>query len=117
MLHCHPKPDSPPPPRLPRASPCLQWAWADFLQVTPAWHAAFFALLAAPLLTMRPPRFAAASFAYALASFAAAYALFQPWAVFESMWCWLAVGGFCVPLALGRPPARPAAAGARAQRR
>lgn len=71
----------------------------------PRWLLAFLAALAAPLATLRPVPYAAAACTYAGGTFAAAYAMFQPWAVFESLWCWLAVGGFAVPLLMGRPPA------------
>ena len=89
-------------PISPRALP-LQWGWAAAL--TPAWLLAFLAALAAPMATLRPASYAAAACAYTGATFAAAYAAFHPWAVFESMWCWLAVGGFAVPLLMGRPAA------------
>lgn len=80
--------------------PCLQWGWASTL--TPAWHVAFLALLAAPFLALQPGYYAAAVCAYALATFAGARVLFHPGG-FESMWCWLAVGAYAIPLALGRP--------------
>ena len=58
--------------------------------------------LVAPLATMQPMLPAAAGAAYGCATFAAAHILFNKWAAFESMWCWLAVGGFIVPLLLNQ---------------
>lgn len=89
------------PPR-PHPTLPLQWGWANSL--TASWQLAFGAVLVAPLAALRPPQFAVAMCGYGGISFGIAYVLFQPWAVFESMWCFIAVGGFAVPLALGRPP-------------
>lgn len=82
----------------------LRWPWVA--NINDSWRLAFLAFLAAPLAFMRPWSHALAGAAYAFATFAIAHALFNPAEVFESMWCWLAVGGFAVPLLLGRPPAR-----------
>ena len=67
-----------------------------------------------PVAFMRPVAHAATGAAYAAATFAAAHYLYNTGAAFESMWCWLAVGGYAIPLALcrrpgGRPPRRRAA--------
>lgn len=90
----------------------LHWAWTT--HINDAWRLAFFALLAAPVAFMRPVAHAATGAAYAAATFAAAHYLYNTGAAFESMWCWLAVGGYAIPLALcrrpgGRPPRRRAA--------
>jgi hypothetical protein len=82
----------------------LRWSWTA--AINDAWRLAFFTLLAAPLAFLRPVAHAAAGAAYAAATFSAAHYLFNPYAAFESMWCWLAVGAYAVPLLLGRPPAR-----------
>ncbi|KAL4443988.1 hypothetical protein ABPG75_011725 [Micractinium tetrahymenae] len=82
----------------------LRWSWVP--NINAAWHLAFLAFLATPLAFMRPWSHAIAAAAYAFATFAAAHVVFNPAEVFESMWCWLAVGGFAVPLVLGRPPAK-----------
>lgn len=80
----------------------LRWPWVA--NITDSWRLAFLAFLAAPLSFMRPWQHAISGAAYACATYAAAHVLFSPAEVFESMWCWLAVGGFAIPLLLGRRP-------------
>jgi len=78
----------------------LKWNWTA--NINDAWRLAFLVFLAAPLASMRPLSQAAVGAAYAFLTFAAAHVLFNSHAVFESMWCWLAVGGYSVPLLTGR---------------
>lgn len=80
----------------------LRWGFAANLG--DSWRLAFLLFLIAPWASMRPATDAALAAAYSVLTFAAAHHLFSSQAAFESMWCWLAVGGVGVALMLGRPP-------------
>lgn len=87
---------------LPICGAHLRWGWA--VNINDRWHVAFLLALAAPLAGMRPASHAVVGTACALATWLAARLLFDSTTVFESMWCWLAICTFAVPLTMARPP-------------
>lgn len=80
----------------------LRWPWTDnIMQPLPF---AFLLHICAPFAFMRPLSHGVAAAATTAIIFATSFFLWGGATTFESMWCWLAIFGFAVPLLLSRPP-------------
>lgn len=77
----------------------LRWGWippnSDYFRIF------FTVLLAAPFFWLTPRAHSAIYILYTLSTASVTRALLKGGASFESMWCWLAVGGSLLPFVLG----------------
>ena len=87
----------------------LRWPWAE--NISDPLRLAFLLHICTPFAFMRPLAHGVLGAGVTAAIFAASFFLWGGATTFESMWCWLAIIGFGVPLLLCRrpPPATPRA--------